>query len=261
MPSSNRLGGVKALVTGAAGGLGLAIAERFSAEGAKVAICDIDEAALAAAKTRHPEWLCQRTDVSSEAEVGALFGRIRAEWGGLDCLVNNAGIAGPTAPIEEIDAVVWHKVFATNVMSAVFCTQAAVPMLKRNGGTIIIVSSVAGRLGVPLRTPYASTKWALIGLTKSLALELGRSRIRVNAILPGLTRGARLDGVIEARAQKFGRTFDEQKAFEVGTTALGEMGEPQDIANAALFLASPEGRIVTGVALSVDAGLESATFR
>jgi NAD(P)-dependent dehydrogenase (short-subunit alcohol dehydrogenase family) len=261
MSSSNRLSGVRALVTGGASGLGLAVSERFSAEGSKVAICDIDEAALAAAKASNPTWLCQRTDVSSESEVALLFGRIRAEWGGLDCLVNNAGIAGPTAPIEEIDASVWQKVFAINVMSAVFCTRLAVPLLKEKGGTIIIMSSVAGRLGVPFRTPYASTKWALVGLTKSLALELGTFKIRVNAILPGLTRGARLDGVIQARAKKFGRSFDEQKAFEVGTTALGEMGDPQDIANAALFLASSEGRVVTGVALPVDAGLESASFR
>jgi NAD(P)-dependent dehydrogenase (short-subunit alcohol dehydrogenase family) len=261
MSSTKRLSGVRALVTGAASGLGLAVAERFSAEGARVAICDVDEAALAPVSARNPEWICQRTDVSSEAEVAALFKRIRTAWGGLDCLVNNAGIAGPTAPIEEIDSSVWQKLFGTNVMGTVFCTRLAVPLLKEKGGTIIIMSSAAGRLGVPFRTPYASSKWALVGLTKSLALELGAFKIRVNAILPGLTRGARLDGVIQARAEKFGRSFEEQKAFEVSTTALGEMGEPQDIANAALFLASPEGRVVTGVALPVDAGLESATFR
>ena len=124
-----------------------------------------------------------------------------------------------------------------------------------------MMSSLAGRVGVPFRTPYASAKWALIGLTKSLAVELGEHKIRVNAILPGLTRGPRLERVIEARAASSGRTFEEQVAVEVSAGALGELVEPEDIASAALYLASDEGRRVTGVSLPVDAGLESATFR
>jgi NAD(P)-dependent dehydrogenase (short-subunit alcohol dehydrogenase family) len=134
-------------------------------------------------------------------------------------------------------------------------------MLKAQGGSLIFISSIAGRIGVPFRTPYASAKWALIGLTKSLALELGAAKVRVNAILPGLTRGPRLDGVIRFRAENAGRSFEEQVSVEVGSTALREMGEAQDIANAALYLASQDGRLVTGVALAVDAGLDSVMFR
>lgn len=249
------------MVTGGAGGLGLAIAKRFAAEGARVAICDIDEAALAATRERYPGWLCVRTDVSNEADVSALFDRLREGFGGLEILVNNAGIAGPTAPIDTIATDVWQAVFATNVLSAFYCTRQAVPMLRVRGGSIIIMSSAAGRMGVPFRTPYSSAKWALVGLAKSLAIELGPSKIRVNAILPGLTSGARLDGVIQARAQQFGRTFDEQKARELQSTAIGVVAEPDDIASAALYLTSDEGRMVTGVSLAVDGGLESATFR
>jgi len=152
-------------------------------------------------------------------------------------------------------------VLACNLRGAFLCARAAAPLLKAQGGSLIILSSVAGRMGVPFRTPYAAAKWALIGLAKSLALEMGEFKVRVNAILPGLTRGPRLDGVIRSRAQDAGRTFDEQVSVEVSSTALREMGEADDIANAALYLACDEGRRVTGIALAVDAGLESVTFR
>lgn len=261
MSGSRRLEGKRALITGAAGGLGLAIAQRFDQEGARVAICDIDAAALAVAGRRHPHWICMRTDVSDEDDVQAMFDRLQSEFRGLDVLVNNAGIAGPTAPIENIRTREWQSVFDVNVLSAFFCTRLAAPMLKAQGGAVVIMSSIAGRLGVPFRTPYVSAKFALVGLTKSLALELGPHKIRVNAILPGLTSGDRLDGVIRARAAALGRTFEDQKYLEVQRTALGEMGEPIDIANAALYLSSDEGRMVTGVALAVDSGLESLTFR
>lgn len=261
MSGSVRLEGKRALITGAAGGLGLAIAQRFHAEGARVAICDINDAALAEARRQHPNWLCTRTDVSDEHSVQAMFDTLQSEFSGLDVLVNNAGIAGPTASIEDIDVRDWLSVFNVNVLSAFLCTRLAAPMLKVQGGSVVIMSSIAGRMGVPFRTPYVSAKFALVGLMKSLALELGPHKIRVNAILPGLTRGARLDGVIEARAAKLGRTFDEQKFLEVRSTALGEMADPIDIANAALYLSCDEGRRVTGVALAVDSGLETLTFQ
>lgn len=253
--------GKRVLVTGAASGIGLAIAQRMDEEGARVAICDLQAEALRVVQNRHPEWLCISADVSSEADVKRMVETVRAGFGGLDCLVSNAGVAGPTAAIEAIELDQWEAVQACNVRGAFLCARASAPLLKAQGGSLIILSSVAGRMGVPFRTPYASAKWALIGLAKSLALEMGEFKVRVNAILPGLTRGPRLDGVIRARAESAGRSFADQVAVEVGSTALRAMGEALDIANAALYLASDEGRLVTGVALAVDAGLESVTFR
>ncbi len=261
MSDSGRMEGKRVLVTGAASGIGLAIAQCMAKEGARVAICDIQQALLHKAQEAHPDWVCRQADVSSESDVSQLFDLVREQLGGLDCLVNNAGIAGPTSAIESIELAQWEAVLACNLRGAFLCARAAAPLLKAQGGSLIILSSVAGRMGVPFRTPYASAKWALIGLAKSLALEMGEFKVRVNAILPGLTRGPRLDGVIEARAHDAGRTFDEQVSVEVASTALREMGEADDIANAALYLASDDGRRVTGVALAVDAGLESVTFR
>jgi NAD(P)-dependent dehydrogenase (short-subunit alcohol dehydrogenase family) len=261
MNAVGRMNGKRVLVTGGASGIGRAIAERMAQEGARVAICDVQQETLWEVQASQPEWRCIRADVSNEADVERMVDSVRASFGGLDCLVSNAGIAGPTAAIEAIALDEWEAVQACNVRGAFLCARASVPLLKVQGGSLIILSSIAGRMGIPYRTPYASTKWALIGLAKSLALELGEFKVRVNAILPGLTRGPRLDGVIRARAEKAGRSFEEQVAVEVGSTALRAMGEALDIANAALYLASDEGRLVTGVALAVDAGLESVTFR
>lgn len=256
-----RMSGRRVLVTGGASGIGLAIARRMAEEGAFVAICDMQTEALGDVEKAQPEWLCIRADVSSEADVAHMMESVRTRFGGLDCLVSNAGIAGPTAPVENISLAQWEAVQACNVRGAFLCARSAAPLLKTQGGSLVILSSIAGRMGIPYRTPYAAAKWALIGLAKSLALEMGEFKVRVNAILPGLTRGPRLDGVIQARAQSAGRTFDEQVSLEVSSTALHEMGEARDIANAALYLASDEGRLVTGIALAVDAGLESVTFR
>lgn len=261
MRPTGRMSGMRVLVTGAASGIGRAIAERMAEEGARVAICDVQAEALQEARRSQPDWLCLHADVSSEEDVKRMVQSVVDDFGGLDCLVNNAGIAGPTAPIEEISLDQWEAVQACNVRGAFLCARACTPLLKAQGGSLIFLSSIAGRIGVPFRTPYASAKWALIGLTKSLALELGAAKVRVNAILPGLTRGPRLDGVIRSRAESAGRSFEEQVSVEVGSTALREMGEALDIANAALYLASQEGRLVTGVALAVDAGLDSVMFR
>ena len=256
-----RMSGRRVLVTGGASGIGLAIAQRMAEEGALVAICDMQTEVLRDVEKAQPAWLCIRADVSSEGDVACMMEAVRTRFGGLDCLVSNAGIAGPTSPVENISLDQWEAVQACNVRGAFLCARSGAPLLKAQGGSLIILSSIAGRIGVPYRTPYAAAKWALIGLAKSLALELGEFKVRVNAILPGLTRGPRLDGVIQARAQSGGRSFDEQVSMEVGSTALREMGEARDIANAALYLASDEGRLVTGIALAVDAGLESVTFR
>lgn len=261
MSASRKLDGKRVLVTGGASGLGRAIAERFSGEGARIAVCDVNDAALEDVRLHHPSWLCLSADVAIEGAVGAMYDEIRRNFDGLEVLVNNAGISGPTAPIEEIEAEAWQAVFDVNVLSAFFCIRLAIPMLRVQGGTIINMSSAAGRFGYPFRAPYASAKWALVGLTHSLASELGPAGIRVNAILPGMTNGPRLDAAIHVRAAKFGRTDEEQMALQLQSTSLRASVEAQDIANAALYLASDDGRRITGVALPVDAGLETISWR
>jgi NAD(P)-dependent dehydrogenase (short-subunit alcohol dehydrogenase family) len=172
--------------------------------------------------------------------------------GGLDVLINNAGIAGPTAKVEDISIADWDRTIAVDLNSMFYCTRRAVPLIKAvGGGSIINLSSIAGRLGYPLRTPYSAAKWAVVGFTKSLAIELGPSNIRVNAIQPGVVAGERVDRVISAKAKALGITFEAYREQFVSTISLRRMLSTQDIANMALFLATPAGQNISGQALSV----------
>lgn len=255
------LQGRNVVITAGASGIGHAIAEHCHAEGARIALCDVDETALARQQEAHPGWLCMRADVSREEEVSAFIGRAGKELGRIDALVNNAGIAGPTAPLEAIANEDWQRVIGINLMGGIYCTRHALPFFPESGGAIVFLSSIAGRMGVPERAPYTATKWAIIGLMKTLAIELGPRKIRVNAILPGLTMGPRLEGVIRARAERYQRSFEEQMKLECAYTALGEPCSADDIAAAALYLISDSGKHVTGIQLPVDSGMETVTFR
>src|SRR5215216_3333008 len=187
-----QIDGLRVLVTAGAGGIGLEIVRAFRREGAKVHVCDVDEAALKALAKNHPEVTRSTTDVSDRAEVARLFDDALAALGGLDCLVNNAGIAGPTGKVEEIDPAEWDRCIAIDLTGQFNCVRQAVPHLRKSeNASIMNLSSLAGRLGFALRTPYASAKWGVIGLTKSLAIELGDDAIRVNALLPGVVAGER----------------------------------------------------------------------
>lgn len=253
-----RLYGKRFLVTAGASGLGLAIAERFAEEGARIAVCDVRADLVDVVRERRPGWLALRADVSSQDDVARMFSAVDERLGGLDGLVNNAGIAGPTAAIEDIEPSAWRACIDVNVFGAYLCTRLAVPRLRQaGGGAIINLSSSAGRHPFPYRTPYSAAKWAVIGMTKSLAVELGPSKITVNAILPGLVSGDRLDAVIAARAGQYGRSVEAQRAVMMERVAMRCSVEACDIANAALFLAGGEGARVTGEALAVDAGLIS----
>jgi NAD(P)-dependent dehydrogenase (short-subunit alcohol dehydrogenase family) len=190
--------------------------------------------------------------------MSAFFGSVKEAFGAIDILVNNAGTAGPTAPIEEIDATAWRSTLDVNVFGTYLSTRFAVPLLRAaRGGAIINMSSAAGHLGFPLRTPYAVAKWGIVGLTKSLSIELGPNDIRVNAIMPGMVGGPRMDSVITARAEHFSRSFEAQKQLMLERVAMGTLVEASDIAEMAVFLASASGRMVSGQAIGVDAGLVS----
>lgn len=248
------LNGTRVIVTAGAAGIGRAIVEGFLAEGARVATCDIDAAALA---TLPGGVFARRVDVA-DANALRLFVRDAGQsLGGLDCLVNNAGIAGPTARIEDIALDQWEATLAICLTSQFVTTGAAVALLRDSANpSIINLSSVAGRVGFRLRTPYAAAKWGVIGLTKSLALELGGDGIRVNAILPGLVAGDRQRRVMEARAQSQGRPVAEIEAEAFSHTAIAEYVTPGQIADQVLYLASARGRTISGQAISICGGTE-----
>ncbi|KWE19344.1 3-ketoacyl-ACP reductase [Burkholderia cepacia] len=255
--------GLRVLVTGGASGIGLEIADAFAECGARVHVCDASQAAIAALADRPPRAAAGAisatlADVSDPAAVERVFADVSTGLGGLDVLVNNAGIAGPTGGIDEIDPVQWEQTVAINLNAQFQFAHRAVPLLResKHGGAIIALSSVAGRLGYAFRTPYAATKWAVVGLVKSLAIELGPLGIRVNAIQPGIVRGPRMRRVIEARAQQLGIGYDDMEKRYLEKISLRRMTDPAEIAATALFLCSPGGHGITGQAISVCGNVE-----
>ena len=253
LPSTTRV-----LVTAGASGIGRAIADLFLDQGAQVHICDVSDTFLADFRSTHPKAGCTKADVSSDSEVKHLFDEIEKSLGGLDILVNNAGIAGPTGSVDEISSEEWRRTLDICLTGQYLCAHHAVPMLKQaGGGAIINLSSAAGRFGYAFRSPYAAAKWGVIGFTQSLAKELGPENIRVNAILPGIVEGPRITGVIQARADQYGVSYAEMEKTYLDRVSMRRMVTAQDVATAALYLASPAGRNISGQSLGVDANVET----
>src|SRR5690606_26582784 len=246
------------LVTGGAAGIGAAIAAGFLETGARVYVCDIDAQALAAFQARHPGCLGAAADVGREDAAAQAVHEAARALGGLDVLVNNAGIAGPAGGIETLSVPDWEQTIQTNLNSQFYFLRHAIPYLKQSSRNPLIVamSSVAGRLGYPLRTPYAASKWAIIGLMKSLAAELGPEGVRINAVLPGPVAGPRMDRVIAARAQALGLDDATVRTQYLDRISLRRMVSAEDIAAMVLFLATPAAVNVTGQAISVDGHVE-----
>jgi len=249
--------GLRVLVTAGAAGIGRAFAETFADAGAKVFICDVDNDALTAFRAARPGIGAIVADVAAPAQVDVMFGAAAAFLGGLDVLINNAGISGPTGPVEEISVADWDRTIAVDLNGMFYCTRRAVPLIRAaGGGSIINLSSIAGRLGYALRTPYSAAKWAVVGFTKSLAIELGPSHIRVNAIQPGFVDGERIQRVISAKAAALGVTNEAFQDQLLSAVSLHKMVSTQDITNMALFLATPAGASISGQALSVCGNAE-----
>ena len=249
--------GKRVLITAGAGGIGRAMTDVFYKAGARVHICDVVQGAIDETVTIFPGVTATLADVSKLRDVDHLFVEMKKHLGGLDCLINNAGIAGPTGKVEDIPVEEWERCIAVDLNGMFYCTRLAMPLIKAaGGGSVINLSSAAGRLAFPFRTPYSAAKWGVVGFTKSLSMEVGIDNIRVNAIQPGVVEGERIDRVIDAKAKAMGISFEEQKKISLERVSMHRMVSPYDIANMALYLASDTGRNITGQAISVCAGVE-----
>lgn len=249
----------RVLVTAGASGIGLAIARAFHASGARVYICDVDAAALERVAATLPGIVTRRCSIGDRAETSAMVVDAAAKLGGIDVLVNNAGIGGPTAPVHELQPADWDAVLRVNLTGAFDVTRAVIPELIRAGrGVIINMASAAGRFGYANRSAYSASKWALIGLTKTLSMELGKYHIRVNAIAPGAVAGERADRVFEGRARLSGRSVEEEKRLGLASQSIQELVDPADIAALALYLASDAAKSISGQVLPIDGDLQRA---
>jgi NAD(P)-dependent dehydrogenase (short-subunit alcohol dehydrogenase family) len=259
----NRLSGKVALITGGGRGIGRAIALRFASEGAAVMLAATKRESLeaTAGEIRKAGGRAATTvaDVSDEAAVKNMVAGTLAELGRLDILVNNAGIGGPTLRVVDMERADWDRTLAVNVTGAFLCAKHAIPhLMGKQSGRIINVTSIAGLMGYPLRSPYAVSKWGMIALTRTLAGELGEHGITVNAIAPGAVKGERVEGVIAARAAALGRpAADVERELFVEPTALKRMVGPDDVAATAAFLASDDAANITGETISVSAGFRA----
>jgi len=249
---------LKVIISGGAAGIGAVIAKAFYEIDAQVYICDINASAVDRMKIEYPGMHGGVVDVSIKHHVDRVMAEAVSVLGGIDVLVNNAGIAGPTGNIEDLDEDAWEQTISTNLNSQYYFLSNAIPFLKKSKQNphIIAMSSVAGRLGYPFRAPYASSKWAIVGLMKTLANELGPHNIRVNAVLPGVVAGERMDRVIDARAKSLNIGFESMREQYLEKISLRRMVTMEDVAAMALFLSSPAAMNISGQAISVDGNVE-----
>jgi NAD(P)-dependent dehydrogenase (short-subunit alcohol dehydrogenase family) len=244
--------GLRVLVTAGASGIGREVARAFVAEGAKVHVCDVDAVALQRLAGSDPQITRTQADVADREEVARLFTEAVSVLGGLDVLVNNAGVTGPTGGVDEIKPEDWDRCLAVNITGQFNCARLAVPHLRKSkNASLVNLSSAAGRLGFPLRAPYAASKWAVVGFSKSLAAELGPGGIRVNAIQPGIVEGDRIRRVFENKARARGISFAAMSEEALSVVSMKTMVTPQQIADAIVFICSQRGRTISGQALSI----------
>jgi NAD(P)-dependent dehydrogenase (short-subunit alcohol dehydrogenase family) len=254
-----KLEGQSAIVTGGGRGIGKCIAVTLARAGANVLVSgrqrDVLEQTAVEIESIGRQALVSVTDVSNESQVRQMVSKALESLGRIDILVNNAGITGPTAPVTNVSRDDWDEVIAVNLTGAFLCARAVIPhMVQRGSGKIINISSIAGKMAYALRSPYAASKWGMLGLSCTLAQELGPHNIQVNAICPGPTAGPRMTGVIAGRAKELGRSVEEVERAYVEGTALKRMVDPKHVAAAVIFFCSEEGNSITGEALEISAG-------
>jgi len=249
----------RVLITAGASGIGKEVARAYAATGATVSVCDIDAKALAAAAKDIPGLKTVVCDVSKRDDIERMVATSVEELGGLDVLVNNAGIAGPTAPVEDADPDEWEKVMTVDVIGTFHVTRLAIPHLKKSeAGSIVVMSSVGGRFGYPNRSAYCTAKMGLIGFAKTLSRELGQHNIRVNAIAPGAVGGDRIERVLEGRAKANNTTLEDERAAAMSIQSLKRFVDPKDIAALILFVTSDAGKSISGQVLPIDNDAQSS---
>lgn len=246
------------VITAGASGIGRRLAERFADGGARVAVCDADTQAVADMTTTHPDMIVREADVTDADQMDAFLSDVETAFGGVDVVCANAGTGGPAGLIEDLDYQEWQDCIAVNLHGAFLtCRWAARVMRAQGSGLIVLTTSTAGQWGYPYRSPYSSAKWALVGLTKTLAMELGPVGVRVNAIAPGAVEGDRMDRVVAMEAKASGRSEDEVRAQYVKGVSLRSWVSADDLADTVLFLASPGASKISGQVLSIDGHTET----
>lgn len=254
MPANNKN---IVLISGGASGIGRRTAERFLAQGDAVHICDVSRERVYDFLAENPGATGTVADIGARDDVGSVFADIEKLHDHLDVLVNNAGIAGPSAPVDEHDEDGWDKCIQVNLSGTFYMTRRAVPLLRQNGGGAIInISSTAALHGYPLRSAYAASKWAMMGLMKTWAMELGPEGIRVNAVCPTSVEGARIDAVIRRDAEQRGLSFERVREVYLRQTSMRTFVTPDDVADTILFLASDAASKISGQSISVDGHTE-----
>ena len=247
-----------ALVSAGASGIGRTIAETFLAGGAAVHVCDASAPNIERFLHDNSDATASLADVSDPSQVDQVYAEFSALYDRLDVLVNNAGIAGPMATVDDVSIDEWNRCLEVDLNSAFYMTRSAVPLMRRaGGGSIVNMSSTAGLLGCPLRSPYVAAKWALIGLTKTWAMELGPDGIRVNAVCPGSVSGERIDAVIAVDAERRGVSEQHVRDAYLRQSSLRTFASAEDIANMIVFLSSDQGARISGQSIAIDGHTES----
>lgn len=251
------MGGQRVVITGGASGIGLGLARRFSGRGDRVALCDADASAVARVGAEHPDFIARVADVTDEAQMDTFLSEVTEGWGGVDVLCANAGTGGPAGRIENLDYEAWKACVGVNLFGTFLaCRWAARVMRAQGTGLILLTTSTSGLHGVPYRSPYVAAKWGLVGLTRTLAMELGPAGVRVNAIAPGAVEGARMERVVAMEARAGGRSEAEVRDIYAGGTSLRSWVTVDDLADMALFLASPAAGKISGQVMAVDGHTE-----
>ena len=245
------------LITGAASGIGRRTAERFLERGDEVHICDVSADMAGEFLEANPSATGSVADIGNRDDVDRVFAELAQHHEHLDVLVNNAGIAGPSAPIDTHDEDGWDQCIQVNLSGTFYMTRRAVPFLRKSGGGAIInISSTAALHGYPLRSAYAASKWAMMGLMKTWAMELGPEGIRVNAVCPTSVEGPRIDAVIAREAEQRGLSIDKVREVYLRQTSMRSFVSPDEVADTILFLASDAARKISGQSISVDGHTE-----
>jgi NAD(P)-dependent dehydrogenase (short-subunit alcohol dehydrogenase family) len=255
---SRSVAGKRVLVTAGASGIGLAIAAAFHDEGASVCVADVSDEHLSALVAARPGIGAFTCDVGNPEQVGSLFSRLTDRWDGrIDVLVNNAGISGPTAAIEDIAWRDWERTLRVNVGGMFLCIQAAIPLWRRNGGgTAINISSTSARTGLLERLPYVVSKVAVHGLTLNVARELGPLGVSCNALLPGMVDNERGRRLIEDAARQGGVSYDQAMAESLKYISMRSAIDPAEVGALCLHLASPAGARISGQLIGVCGNAE-----